>query len=143
VRVVEEAHRTGLFSRQVWLALLTAAGFHAEAITERTSEDRTHAGDVHRPPAGRAGPAVTVTARATMAVLTGLAVLARLGRIAAHHPEHRAAAGAEEPHQQRPASSRKNDVEVGRVVPLQAVSPTRASLVAGISPSAPNENSTM
>jgi SAM-dependent methyltransferase len=41
VRVVEEAHRTGLFSRQVWLALLTAAGFHAEAITERTSEDRT------------------------------------------------------------------------------------------------------
>jgi SAM-dependent methyltransferase len=41
VRVVEEAHRTGLFSRQVWLGLLTAAGFHAEAITERTSEDRT------------------------------------------------------------------------------------------------------
>jgi SAM-dependent methyltransferase len=41
VRVVEEAHRTGLFSRQVWLGLLTAAGFHAETVTERTSEDRT------------------------------------------------------------------------------------------------------
>src|SRR5262245_37740377 len=41
VRVVQEAHRTGLFSRQVWLGLLAGAGFHAEAITEQTSEDRT------------------------------------------------------------------------------------------------------
>src|SRR6516165_12103241 len=41
VRVVHETHRTGLFSREVWLGLLAGAGFHAEAITERTSEDRT------------------------------------------------------------------------------------------------------
>jgi trans-aconitate methyltransferase len=40
VRVVHETHRTGLFSRATWLRLLTGAGFHAEAITERTSEDR-------------------------------------------------------------------------------------------------------
>ncbi len=40
VRVVQEEHRTGLFGRQVWLGLLAGAGFHAEAITERTSEDR-------------------------------------------------------------------------------------------------------
>jgi trans-aconitate methyltransferase len=41
VRVVHETHRTGLFSRAAWLGLLAGAGFHAEAITERTSEDRT------------------------------------------------------------------------------------------------------
>jgi hypothetical protein len=41
VRVVHEEHRTGLFGRRVWLGLLADAGFHAEAITERTSEDRT------------------------------------------------------------------------------------------------------
>jgi trans-aconitate methyltransferase len=41
VRVVHETHRTGLFSRPVWLGLLAGAGFHAEAVTERTSEDRT------------------------------------------------------------------------------------------------------
>src|SRR5881398_3743083 len=41
VRVVHETHRTGLFRRKVWLGLLADAGFHAEAITERTSEDRT------------------------------------------------------------------------------------------------------
>ena len=40
VRVVQEEHRTGLFGRRVWLGLLAGAGFHAEAITERTSEDR-------------------------------------------------------------------------------------------------------
>lgn len=40
VRVVHDTHRTGLFSRSVWLGLLAAAGFHAEATTERTSEDR-------------------------------------------------------------------------------------------------------
>jgi SAM-dependent methyltransferase len=41
VHVVHETHRTGLFSRAAWLGLLAGAGFHAEAITERTSEDRT------------------------------------------------------------------------------------------------------
>jgi SAM-dependent methyltransferase len=41
VRVVHETHRTGLFRREVWLGLLAGAGFHAEAITEQTSEDRT------------------------------------------------------------------------------------------------------
>jgi SAM-dependent methyltransferase len=41
VRAVNETHRTGLFSRSVWLGLLAEAGFHAEAITEQTSEDRT------------------------------------------------------------------------------------------------------
>ena len=41
VRVVHETHRTGLFRRKVWLGLLAGAGFHAEAITEQTSEDRT------------------------------------------------------------------------------------------------------
>jgi hypothetical protein len=41
VRVVHETHRTGLFSRAVWLGLMAGAGFHAEAITEKTSEDRT------------------------------------------------------------------------------------------------------
>src|SRR5256885_863537 len=57
-----------------------------------------------RPAGGRARPAVAVTAGLAVAVLTVpavLAVLARLGRPAAHHPEHLAAAGAEEPHQQR------------------------------------------
>jgi SAM-dependent methyltransferase len=41
VHVIHDTHRTGLFSRTVWLGLLAGAGFHAEAITERTSEDRT------------------------------------------------------------------------------------------------------
>jgi SAM-dependent methyltransferase len=40
VRVVHEMHRTGLFSRATWLGLLAGAGFHAEAVTERTAEDR-------------------------------------------------------------------------------------------------------
>ena len=40
VRVVQDSHRTGLFSRTVWLSLMAAAGFHPEAITEHTSEDR-------------------------------------------------------------------------------------------------------
>jgi len=40
VQVVQDSHRTGLFSRPVWLSLLAAAGFHPEAITEHTSEDR-------------------------------------------------------------------------------------------------------
>ncbi len=40
VRVVQDSHRTGLFSRAVWLSLLAAAGFHPEAMTEHTSQDR-------------------------------------------------------------------------------------------------------
>jgi trans-aconitate methyltransferase len=41
VRVVHETHRTGLFSRDVWLHLLAEAGFEPEAVTEQTTEDRT------------------------------------------------------------------------------------------------------
>ena len=41
VRVAHETHRTGLFSRSAWFGLLAGAGFHAEAITEQTSQDRT------------------------------------------------------------------------------------------------------
>jgi trans-aconitate methyltransferase len=41
VRAVHETHRTGLFSREVWLRLLTDAGFDPEAVTEQTTEDRT------------------------------------------------------------------------------------------------------
>jgi SAM-dependent methyltransferase len=40
VRVVHETHRTGLFSRDVWLQLLASAGFVARAVTEQTTEDR-------------------------------------------------------------------------------------------------------
>jgi trans-aconitate methyltransferase len=41
VRVLHETHRTGLFSREVWLRLLADAGFDAESIIEQTTEDRT------------------------------------------------------------------------------------------------------
>jgi len=41
VRVVHETHRTGLFSRDVWLRLLADAGFDPSAVTEDTTEDRT------------------------------------------------------------------------------------------------------
>ena len=40
VRVVHETHRFGLFSRDVWLRLLAAAGFEPRTVLERTSEDR-------------------------------------------------------------------------------------------------------
>ncbi|MDP9006966.1 MAG: class I SAM-dependent methyltransferase [Actinomycetota bacterium] len=40
-RVVHETHRTGLFSRKVWLRVLADVGFEPEAVTEETSEDRT------------------------------------------------------------------------------------------------------
>ena len=40
VRVVHETHRTGLFSREVWLRLLTEAGFEPEVVTEQTTEER-------------------------------------------------------------------------------------------------------
>jgi SAM-dependent methyltransferase len=73
VRVVQDSHRTGLFSRTVWLSLLAAAGFHPEAITEHTSDDRVprviftghrlagpagrgHDGRAQRAPAGPAQP---------------------------------------------------------------------------------------
>ncbi|MFC7246589.1 class I SAM-dependent methyltransferase [Catellatospora aurea] len=41
VRAVHETHRTGLFAREVWLKLLTEAGFTAELVVEQTTEDRT------------------------------------------------------------------------------------------------------
>jgi trans-aconitate methyltransferase len=41
VRIVHETHRTGLFGRDVWLRLLTGAGFEPRAVTEETTEDRT------------------------------------------------------------------------------------------------------
>ncbi len=40
VEVVHEAHRHGLFGRDVWLRLLTDAGFAPTAVTEETTEDR-------------------------------------------------------------------------------------------------------
>ena len=41
VRVVHETHRLGLFGRDVWLRLLTDAGFEAEAVVEETTEERS------------------------------------------------------------------------------------------------------
>lgn len=41
VNVVHETHRTGLFSRDVWLRLLDDVGFDAVVVTEQTSEERT------------------------------------------------------------------------------------------------------
>jgi len=41
VRVVHETHRTGLFGREVWLRLLTEAGFEADSVIEETTEERT------------------------------------------------------------------------------------------------------
>jgi hypothetical protein len=38
--VVQESHRLGLFPRDTWLSLLTGAGFHAQGLTEETSEYR-------------------------------------------------------------------------------------------------------
>lgn len=40
VTVVHETHRSGLFSRTLWLRLLAAAGFDASAVIEETTEDR-------------------------------------------------------------------------------------------------------
>jgi SAM-dependent methyltransferase len=40
VEAAHETHRTGLFSRDTWLRLLTDAGFVAEAVTEVTTDDR-------------------------------------------------------------------------------------------------------
>ncbi len=40
VEVVHERHRTGLFTRDLWLRLLREAGFEARAVDEETTEDR-------------------------------------------------------------------------------------------------------
>jgi hypothetical protein len=40
IRLVHETHVTGLFDREVWLRLLTSAGFRAEALPEETEEER-------------------------------------------------------------------------------------------------------
>jgi len=40
VEAHHETHRTGLFARDQWLQLITDAGFRAEAVPERTTEDR-------------------------------------------------------------------------------------------------------
>jgi SAM-dependent methyltransferase len=40
IEVVHETHRTGLFSRDVWLRILAEVGFEPEAVTEETTEDR-------------------------------------------------------------------------------------------------------
>jgi hypothetical protein len=52
VQVAHETHRTGLFGRDVWLRVLTDAGFDVEAVTEVTSEDREprEIFVAHRPP---------------------------------------------------------------------------------------------
>ncbi len=41
IRVAHETHRTGLFSRQVWLRLLGDVGFEPDALLEVTTDDRT------------------------------------------------------------------------------------------------------
>ena len=40
VEVVAETHRLGLFGREDWLRLLTAAGFRPEAVPEVTTDER-------------------------------------------------------------------------------------------------------
>jgi len=40
VEVHQDLHRTGLFSRGLWLALLAEAGFEASAVEEDTDDDR-------------------------------------------------------------------------------------------------------
>jgi len=41
VEVAHECHRTGVFSRGVWLEVLADAGFEPSAVEEDTDEDRT------------------------------------------------------------------------------------------------------
>lgn len=41
VRFEHETHRTGLFSRAVWLQQLVSTGFEPRAVPEETDEDRT------------------------------------------------------------------------------------------------------
>jgi SAM-dependent methyltransferase len=40
IQVVHETHRTGLFSGDVWVRLLSEVGFKPETVTEVTTEDR-------------------------------------------------------------------------------------------------------
>ena len=40
LQVVHETHRTGLFSREIWLRLLTETGFEARRVIEETTEER-------------------------------------------------------------------------------------------------------
>jgi hypothetical protein len=40
VDLTQETHRTGLFGRDVWLDLLTQAGFEASALEEEPDDDR-------------------------------------------------------------------------------------------------------
>ena len=40
IQVVHETHRTGLFSGEVWVRLLSEVGFEPEPVTEVTTEDR-------------------------------------------------------------------------------------------------------
>src|SRR6266536_6062479 len=69
-------------------------------------------------------PVMTLLAMRVLAMRAALigavGVTAGLAGTAAHHLEHRAAAGAEEAHQQCRSEQQENDVEIGRVVPLQA-----------------------
>lgn len=41
IQIVHETHRTGLFSRDAWLRLLSEVGFDPERVTEVTTEERT------------------------------------------------------------------------------------------------------
>ena len=41
VRIADDRHRTGLFSRAQWLQILSSAGFEATVVTEHTTEERT------------------------------------------------------------------------------------------------------
>lgn len=41
VRIADDRHRTGLFSRAQWLQILSRAGFEATVVTEHTTEERT------------------------------------------------------------------------------------------------------
>jgi SAM-dependent methyltransferase len=40
VQFAHETHRTGVFSRNLWLGILADAGFDADALIEQTSEER-------------------------------------------------------------------------------------------------------
>ncbi|MBW3591317.1 MAG: hypothetical protein KY393_05670 [Actinobacteria bacterium] len=37
---LHQSHKTGLFDRNAWLRLIREAGFEAESVDEKTSEDR-------------------------------------------------------------------------------------------------------
>jgi SAM-dependent methyltransferase len=57
VRAVHETHRHGIFTRATWLRVLSTAGFDAEHVVEKTTEDRQPR-DIflaHRPPSRGGG----------------------------------------------------------------------------------------